>query len=85
MIESPSTEILKTGLTQLANVTATPSNTAMKKPISDFYRTDPISRASVTMAACSRAFTHKDYELGNVDDSATAQVGLRMMKLYIAD
>lgn len=27
-------------------------------PISDFYLTDPISRASRTMAKCSRVFTH---------------------------
>ena len=74
LIESPSPEIFKTGLTQLANASAIPSRTAMKKPISDFYRTDPISRASVTMAACSKAFTHEDHEVATVDDSGTAQV-----------
>ena len=76
VIESPSHEVLTTGLTQLANVSATASNTPMKKPISDFYRTDPISRASVTMAACSKAFTQKAYQTSDVDDSGTAQVGL---------
>ncbi|HEU0156815.1 MAG TPA: molybdopterin-dependent oxidoreductase, partial [Stellaceae bacterium] len=29
-------------------------------PIADFYRTDPISRASATMAECSRVFAGKD-------------------------
>ncbi|KAI9099507.1 hypothetical protein DFS34DRAFT_617795 [Phlyctochytrium arcticum] len=33
-------------------------------PIKDFYMTDPISRASVTMAKCSQVFTH-----GNKDAS----------------
>ena len=34
---------------------------AFKKPITDFYRTDPISRASKTMTQCSKAFTHRNY------------------------
>jgi NADH-quinone oxidoreductase subunit G len=29
---------------------------AFAYPIADFYRTDPISRASETMAECSRVF-----------------------------
>lgn len=76
VLEPPSQEVLKTGLTQLSNITATASTTAMKKPIADFYRTDPISRASVTMAACSKAFTQKDYQISDGDDGNQAsQVG----------
>ena len=68
-VERPSLELVKTGLTHLSTVSASaPSTTPMKKPITDFYRTDPISRASVTMAACSKAYTKKDYPLGNVDE-----------------
>lgn len=29
---------------------------AFQKPIDNFYRTDPISRSSVTMSKCTRAF-----------------------------
>lgn len=72
VLEPPSPEILKTGLTQLVSASGTASTTAMKKPISDFYRTDPISRASVTMAACSKAYTHKDYHISDGDDGNMA-------------
>ncbi|WVQ77963.1 NADH dehydrogenase (quinone), G subunit [Cryptococcus sp. DSM 104549] len=68
-IERPSPEVLKLGLTHLASSTASPSAELLKKPIQDFYRTDPISRASVTMADCSKAFTRKDYPIANVDES----------------
>jgi NADH dehydrogenase (ubiquinone) Fe-S protein 1 len=72
--EAPSPEVLKTGLTALANAkTAAASSNPLKKPISDFYRTDPISRASVTMASCSKAFTKKDYDIAAVDESGNAQ------------
>ena len=74
VIERPSSEVLKAGLTHLASLSGTASTTAMRKPIADFYRTDPISRASVTMAACSKAFTRKEYETATVDDTGTAQV-----------
>ncbi|GFZ46316.1 NADH-ubiquinone oxidoreductase 78 kDa subunit [Saitozyma sp. JCM 24511] len=61
-LEVPSFEIQKVGLNLLSSLSASsPSSTAFKKPIEDFYRTDPISRASVTMAACSKAFTKKEY------------------------
>nr|VWP02405.1 N/A [Ganoderma boninense] len=41
-----------------AKVTGEP----LKKPIENFYQTDPISRASVTMAQCTRAFVKgEDY------------------------
>ena len=72
--ESPSPEILKLGLKSLADAkTSAASSNPLKKPISDFYRTDPISRASVTMASCSKAFTKKDYDIAQVDESGTAQ------------
>jgi NADH dehydrogenase (ubiquinone) Fe-S protein 1 len=72
--ETSSAEIAALGLAQLASSKASASTTALKKPIADFYRTDPISRASVTMAACSKAFVQKDYQPMVVDDM-TAQVG----------
>jgi NADH dehydrogenase (ubiquinone) Fe-S protein 1 len=57
-LESPSSEALRAGLESLASASAAaPSADLLKKPLADFYRTDPISRASVTMAQCSKAFT----------------------------
>lgn len=56
-VDAPSPETLRAGLEALAKADApSPSNEAFRKPIQDFYRTDPISRASVTMANCSKAF-----------------------------
>jgi len=73
-VEPPSEAVLKAGLTSLANAkTAAASSSLLKKPISDFYRTDPISRASVTMASCSKAFTKKDYDIAAVDEAGGAQ------------
>ncbi|KAK4689947.1 NADH dehydrogenase (ubiquinone) Fe-S protein 1, partial [Tremellales sp. Uapishka_1] len=67
--EPSSSEVIQTGLSQLSSSSATSSSTPFTKPIADFYRTDPISRASVTMASCSKAFVgNKDYELKTVDD-----------------
>ncbi|WRT66977.1 NADH dehydrogenase (quinone), G subunit [Kwoniella shivajii] len=74
-IEKPSPEITKVGLQSLSSAkssSSSASTTPFKKPISDFYRTDPISRASVTMADCSKAFTKKQYTIETVDDR-TAQ------------
>ncbi|OCF35366.1 NADH dehydrogenase (quinone), G subunit [Kwoniella heveanensis BCC8398] len=72
-VEAPSPEVLKLGLSTLSSAsTSAASSTPFKKPIQDFYRTDPISRASVTMAECSKAFTKKDWPLSNVDDVAQA-------------
>lgn len=72
--EPPSDEIIKAGLKALSTSKASAgSANAFKKPISDFYRTDPISRASVTMASCSKAFTKKEYETQVVDEPGTAQ------------
>ncbi|WVQ71394.1 NADH dehydrogenase (quinone), G subunit [Cryptococcus sp. DSM 104548] len=71
-LERPSPEVLKLGLTSLSSSTAQSSAEPLKKPITDFYRTDPISRASVTMADCSKAFTKKEYVIGDVDSGAQA-------------
>ena len=69
-LEPPSEEIFKAGLNALASAKVTKaSTTPFTKPISDFYRTDPISRASVTMAQCSKAFTKKDYEIADVNET----------------
>jgi NADH dehydrogenase (ubiquinone) Fe-S protein 1 len=57
-VEAPSDDVLRAGLSALAEASApSPSSATLAKPITDFYRTDPISRASVTMAQCSKAFT----------------------------
>lgn len=66
-VETPSVEVQKLGLTQLASNKATPSSEAFKKPIENFYQTNPISRASVTMAACVKAFVSKDYKIQDED------------------
>ncbi|KAL4248593.1 Prokaryotic molybdopterin-containing oxidoreductase [Abortiporus biennis] len=56
--EPTSIEVSLAGLKALAAGTATAkvSGVPFKKPIDNFYQTDPISRASVTMAQCTRAF-----------------------------
>ncbi|KND02588.1 NADH dehydrogenase (quinone), G subunit [Spizellomyces punctatus DAOM BR117] len=46
------------GLSQLAKNKKAASGEAFELPIKDFYMTDPISRASVTMAKCSQVFTY---------------------------
>ncbi len=67
-IEPTSIDIQKLGHSHLAKtLSSKASNTPMKKPIKDFYQTNAIARASVTMAACSKAFVEKDYKLATVD------------------
>ncbi|KAF8586913.1 NADH-quinone oxidoreductase [Ramaria rubella] len=78
--EPVSVDIALAGLKQLA--TAAPvvvapskasssSDTPFKKPITNFYQTDPISRASVTMAQCTRAFVKGDnYGLSGSEKAA---------------
>ncbi|KAL0059448.1 ndufs1 NADH-ubiquinone oxidoreductase subunit [Marasmius tenuissimus] len=60
--EKTSPEIALLGLKALAKQTTGSkiSGALLQKPISNFYQTDPISRASVTMAQCTRAFVAKD-------------------------
>jgi len=57
-VEPTSVDVALAGLKTLAAGTANAkvSGAAFTKPISNFYQTDPISRASVTMAQCTRAF-----------------------------
>ena len=76
MAEPTSLEIQKVGLDLLSSLksSASSSSQAFVKPITDFYRTDPISRASVTMAACSKSFTRKEHVSANaIDDLGTEQ------------
>ncbi|KAJ1672578.1 ndufs1 NADH-ubiquinone oxidoreductase subunit, partial [Spiromyces aspiralis] len=61
-VEATSKSLVELGLKQLiANSSATASSTSTPfiKVVKDFYMTDPISRASRTMAKCSAAFTRK--------------------------
>lgn len=57
--EKTSTEIALAGIKAIKDRTAGAKigGAAFKKPVSNFYQTDPISRASVTMAQCTRSFT----------------------------
>ncbi|KZT65005.1 Ndufs1, NADH-ubiquinone oxidoreductase 75kD subunit (775) [Daedalea quercina L-15889] len=57
-LEHTSVDVALAGLKTLAAATASAkvSGAPFVKPISNFYQTDPISRASVTMAHCTRAF-----------------------------
>jgi NADH dehydrogenase (ubiquinone) Fe-S protein 1 len=73
-VEKPSLDITKVGLDLLSSLSSsTSSSTPFTKPIADFYRTDPISRASVTMASCSKSFTQKNHTTNSVDELGTAQ------------
>jgi len=64
MTERTSVDVALAGLKTLAAATAGAkvSGKAFQKPITNFYQTDPISRASVTMAQCTRAFVKGDKE-----------------------
>jgi NADH dehydrogenase (ubiquinone) Fe-S protein 1 len=55
LVESHS--LTKIGLGHLKKSSHKHSDDLLSLPISDFYLTDPISRASRTMAKCSKAFT----------------------------
>ncbi|KAI0301354.1 NADH-ubiquinone oxidoreductase [Russula brevipes] len=57
-LEHTSTDIALAGLKTLAAHTAPAKvgGAPLLNPIANFYQTDPISRASVTMAQCTRAF-----------------------------
>ncbi|CCM01997.1 uncharacterized protein FIBRA_04071 [Fibroporia radiculosa] len=77
-VESTSVEVALAGLKTLAAATASAkvSGTPFVKPINNFYQTDPISRASVTMAQCTRAFVKgENYgfsELSSASEAAYA-------------
>ncbi|KAG5651014.1 NADH dehydrogenase (ubiquinone) 78K chain precursor, 5-prime end [Sphagnurus paluster] len=65
--EHTSTEVALAGLQNIATRTtgAKISGAIFSRPITNFYQTDPISRASKTMAECTRAFVEgKDTVLG---------------------
>ncbi|OBZ76170.1 NADH-ubiquinone oxidoreductase subunit, mitochondrial [Grifola frondosa] len=57
-IEPTSVDVALAGLKTIVSGTANAkaSGKPFTKPIDNFYQTDPISRASVTMAQCTRAF-----------------------------
>jgi len=58
-VERTSPQLAKAGISQLAaaHKKATPGNTPFRTVISDYYLTNPISRASQTMAKCSAQFS----------------------------
>jgi NADH dehydrogenase (ubiquinone) Fe-S protein 1 len=62
--ERTSTEVALAGLRTLALSTsgAKISGTAFRRPIRNFYQTDPISRASMTMAQCTKTFVNNEKE-----------------------
>ncbi|KII91867.1 hypothetical protein PLICRDRAFT_157289 [Plicaturopsis crispa FD-325 SS-3] len=76
--ERTSPEVALTGLKIVAaNTTSAKAVGApFRKPITNFYQTDPISRASVTMAQCTRSFVKgEDYgfsESGKASGAAYA-------------
>lgn len=73
--EPTSPDVALAGLAPLGTKTkdVAISGAAFKKPISNFYQTDPISRASVTMAQCTRSFVKgEDYGLSGSDKASHA-------------
>jgi len=64
--EPTSVDVALAGLKTIVDKTAGAKATdaPLRKPISNFYQTDPISRASVTMADCTRAFVKDDKNYG---------------------
>jgi len=62
--EPTSVEIALVGLQALAASTAksTLTTAPLTRPIRNFYQTDIISRSSVTMADCTRAFVKRESE-----------------------
>ncbi|KAF5325337.1 hypothetical protein D9619_010089 [Psilocybe cf. subviscida] len=71
--EPTSVDVALAGLKALAARTAGAKATGapLRKPIANFYQTDPISRASVTMAQCTRAFV-KGENYGDAAKSSQA-------------
>ncbi|KAF4607718.1 NADH dehydrogenase (ubiquinone) 78K chain precursor, 5-prime end [Pleurotus pulmonarius] len=73
--EKTSVDVALAGLKSLSSKTtgAKITGEAFQKPIENFYQTDPISRASVTMAQCTRAFVKGDnYGFSDVGRGAEA-------------
>jgi NADH dehydrogenase (ubiquinone) Fe-S protein 1 len=76
--EPTSVDVALAGLKALAAQTSASkiSGAVFQKPISNFYQTDPISRASVTMAQCTRAFVKGEnhgFNVGKVSEAAFAR------------
>lgn len=57
--EPTSPEVAALGLEQLASAQAKASGVPLHRPVDNFYQTDPVSRASPTMAKCVQAFVLK--------------------------
>jgi NADH dehydrogenase (ubiquinone) Fe-S protein 1 len=60
---------LASSLPPTRNPNAALKTGALGLPIKDFYFTDPISRASVTMAQCSKAFSNPKPDVTHSDKS----------------
>lgn len=58
-VEPTSSTTATLGLQQLAAAPAQATGTPLLRPIDNFYQTDPVSRASPTMAKCVQAFVLK--------------------------
>ncbi|PVG03972.1 putative NADH dehydrogenase 78K chain precursor [Serendipita vermifera] len=73
--EKTSAEVALAGLAPLGTRTkgVGVSGALFKKPISNFYQTDPVSRASVTMAQCTKSFVKgEDFGLSGSDKATHA-------------
>ncbi|PFH46253.1 hypothetical protein AMATHDRAFT_70260 [Amanita thiersii Skay4041] len=78
VVEETSSDLALAGLKVVAQKTkklVTGTGASMKgvpfeKPIKNFYMTDPISRASVTMAQCTKAFMNEDLKLDKESKAA---------------
>ncbi|KAG8790874.1 hypothetical protein FRC12_010798 [Ceratobasidium sp. 428] len=70
--EKTSLGVAQVGLNLFAQNKETGKGGAFEKVIKNFYMTDPISRASVTMAQCTRAFVPGSKISSSVDNVVTA-------------
>ncbi|QRV98717.1 NADH-ubiquinone oxidoreductase 78 kDa subunit [Ceratobasidium sp. AG-Ba] len=70
--EKTSLGVAQVGLNLLGQNKETAKGGAFEKVIKNFYMTDPISRASVTMAQCTRAFVPGSKVSSSVDNVVTA-------------
>ncbi|QRW13288.1 NADH-ubiquinone oxidoreductase 78 kDa subunit [Ceratobasidium sp. AG-Ba] len=70
--EKTSLGVAQVGLNLLGQNKDTGKGGAFEKVIKNFYMTDPISRASVTMAQCTRAFVPGSKVSSSVDNVVTA-------------
>ncbi|KAF7295169.1 NADH-ubiquinone oxidoreductase subunit [Mycena indigotica] len=61
-LEETSLPVAKAGLASLAGKKKAATGQKLELPITNFYQTDVVSRASVTMAQCTRAFVTRESE-----------------------